>query len=61
VPQDQRQAQIEINSRMATWAKVVGIFTRVLAIVNIATEGFVWWQALLLPEWLGIAGSNCAW
>lgn len=49
MPQDQRgrleQSQIETNEKMATWTKVVGIFTAVLAAVSIVTGFCIWWQA----------------
>lgn len=49
MPQDHRgrleRSQIETNQQMAWWTKVVGIFTAVLAVLNIPTLLFVGWQA----------------
>src|SRR4051812_35824116 len=49
MPQDQRgrleAAQIKINSRMATWTMVVGVFTAVLAVVSAVTGTFIFWQS----------------
>jgi hypothetical protein len=49
LPQDHRgrleQAQIDTNIEMAKWTRYVGVFTAVLAVANIITGAFIWWQA----------------
>jgi hypothetical protein len=49
MPQDQRgrleKAQVELNEKVATWTKIVGIFTAVLAVATIALCGFTLWQS----------------